>query len=289
MKQYLDPILQQVVNSLGQLVLASQVDYKFHGCTGFGYSPSPEDYTRDQDIWLGVIRDGAPIGTTDPPSLTIPVVKTVYARTYTSYRPEYFDHINKFQLEFGWFQLAGFDEFVESPAKRYRDNKPEPEPMFEVAVGDKAVFDWFETQAAREADRYILARIEDVQDIWRLRRQRLCEEAGKLLEEPVLLDAAKARSRTQLLSELKDLRYERETIIKRLDRIRQTPKRGGVMREGGAISLVEDDDDVRVRSMGPKRDLDRVESKIRSSLDQLKKLGAESEPIFIELSQELEM
>ena len=86
---------------------------------------------------------------------------------------------------------------------------------------------------------------------------------------------------------LERLAEQRKQILARMDMIRRIPKKGGILHEGGAVTLVEDSDDVKVMLLAPRLELENLENQILSQLSRIKDLGLADYELVGQLTKEL--
>lgn len=89
------------------------------------------------------------------------------------------------------------------------------------------------------------------------------------------------------LGRLAELARGRTELLIRMNVLQKTPNSGGLLFEGGALSVIQDDDDARVASLGPKKDLERVEQHMRRLLSYVQELGVADDELVRKLKEEL--
>ncbi len=126
-----------------EFVLVVVKNETFHGCTGFGYIPKPQDYVLEENLYLGVLKGNSIIMDISQGECGFPTAN--YARCWDPYHKET-DIVVK-NLDTGWFRDLGLSLNkpleCKDPQAKLRE---EPDFELEVKIGDKEVGAWFNKQ-----------------------------------------------------------------------------------------------------------------------------------------------
>lgn len=154
--------------------------------------------------------------------------------------------------------------FLNQPAQWHEQAFPvfgiAPISQIEIVIGTKLVISWFKQPFSH---RLTLL-------------QKMCQALEFPLPEIPELTKQNETRKTALIKEIGTLFAQWTQVKERIDAIYQSI--GGVLRSGGGITPVEDEDDARVISMGPRQELREIEGKIEQKLKQARELELDNHP-----------
>lgn len=127
----------------GEFVLVVVKNETFHGCTGFGYIPKPQDYVLEENLYLGVLKGDSIVIDISHGECGFPTAN--YARCWDPCRKE-MDLVGE-NLNTDWFRDLGLNLNkpleCKGPQAKLRE---EPDFELEVKIGDEEVGAWFKKQ-----------------------------------------------------------------------------------------------------------------------------------------------
>jgi hypothetical protein len=148
------------------------------------------------------------------------------------------------------------------------------EHAIDLVIGDEAVDQFFHTANRLEAFWF-----PERAPIW-------YQQAARLLERPLShspeLDEDETRQRAQLLERLWELEAKLAPHRQRiLGMTKASKSRDQVFASGGALSLIEGEDGLRIHSMADREKISSLEKSLSQTLASLEKLGAGDHPYVV--------
>lgn len=235
----------------GEFFLSVEREWHFPGCTGFGYRPKEEDYRIQETVFMGLCTE---------PYLT---VRDSDLELHTPYYVwPYPMGIYKKDKKEGSIIRYSFELERPLPKKREKwglEVRREPGLALEIFVGDKEVFSWFLTHY-KGKDMLVYP--------------RMAAMLGRsLLELPAPIQEVIHQRKQEILENLLSLVGEDKKLAAQIKRIYQVPEKGGVLYEGGALTLVEDADDAFFVTWGQREELVMVRERAKRILTKAIELG----------------
>lgn len=261
----------RVERHTGEFVLMVVKRESFHGCGGMGYSPTPEDYTLDEHIYLGVLKHGSLV--LNPSDNKCEFQTGNYARC----RDPWQENTDLVDGNIAPYWLPDFGYKLNKPLQRinpiarFRMRGDDPDLELEVKIGDPEVKAWFEKKRAK----YYLMIF-----------QKMAQLLGRPIAEPPELLAELQRRREVVTKQLTETIQKRDQLKRRIASIFEAIRHGVYSSDGISITACETEDDARVISMGPRQQLKKVEDKIKYQLKIALELGmANDQLISISIQQ----
>lgn len=231
---------------VGEFILAITKEENFHGCTGFGYKPQDIDYILEEHFYLGVLKDSVLVLDLAKGTCALPTGN--YAQ-WSSVRNGNVQLVERnitsgFTHDFGFClnkQLAH-----RNPGRRLQK---ELDLELEVKVGDVEVMAWFE----KRLERTVVF-------------QKASHLLGRKIEVSLPMSIELKRQYKTIEMWLISLVEQRNRFKRRIANIYQATDRGVYSPDGVSITVCETEDDARVISMGPRKELVEVEIKLKRQL-----------------------
>ncbi|GEM_PF-2866676 len=261
----------RVQQHVGEFVLMIVKRESFHGCSGLGYEPKPEDYELDEHIYLGVLKHGSLV--LNPADNKCEFLTSNYARCWDPWREN--TELVDGNLASHWSNDFGFNLNKplnrRNPIARFRMRGDDPDLELEVKIGDSEVKAWFEKQRGK----YYLMIF-----------QKMAQLLGRPIAEPPELLAELQRRREVVAKQLTEIVKKRDQLKRRIASIFESIRHGVYSPDGIGITPCETEDDARVISMGPRQKLKKVEDEIKRELKIALELGmANDQLISISIQQ----
>lgn len=154
-----------------------------------------------------------------------------------------------------------------------------PEKILEVVIGDAKASDWIEKEVRRDwEDSLNLQNLLKFRKAFRLlgKDLRFSEEGERIAQKELNL------ARAENLKSIYKLLSVEKMLERDIDRIFGAISSGGVLREGAAVTLVENEDDAKVVSFGKRQRLEETRRRFQDVLNRSFDLGMHENEMLIE-------
>lgn len=272
LKNKIREIRKEMRSYNGEFFLAVERDWRFHGCTGFGYKPRDEDYQIDEITSLGICQ--TPYIQEEDDLLKIQTERYVWAapaKIWVEDKP--LGHLLAYELEAS----------LPPKGRGFSSRDSDPGVSLRIIVGDTQVTQWFIDKSLdhiNEDQKSVLKAAHPGTFLEEIEKRRnteplinyfkLQKALGRILDQqPEEVQTALRGLKLKLVDQLLALSRQDSKLSQEIGRIYQVPSQGGILFEdGGGVTLIEDEDDARVVSLGARMRLGQVRQQALSIMEE---------------------